>query len=95
MGKNMELGSFSVSLTVKDNRASQAFFEKLCFKPFAGDIEQNRLILKNGETVISLFQGMFGQNLLTFNSGWNQEAQLLESVADIREIQQKSRSESI
>ncbi|HET8670160.1 MAG TPA: VOC family protein, partial [Candidatus Saccharimonadales bacterium] len=71
----MELGAFSVSLAVKDIKASKEFYEKLGFKEFGGDISQNWLILKNGEHVIGLFQGMFESNLLTFNPGWNQDAQ--------------------
>jgi len=67
----MELGAFSVSLAVKDIKASKAFYEKLGFKVFAGDISQNWLILKNGEHAIGLFQGMFEKNILTFNPGWN------------------------
>ena len=85
----MELGTFSVSLTVKDIKASKAFYEKLGFKEFGGDITQNWLILKNGECVIGLFQGMFDKNILTFNPGWDGNAQKLETFTDIRELQQQ------
>jgi predicted enzyme related to lactoylglutathione lyase len=83
----MELGAFSMSLAVKDIHASKAFYEKLGFKDFGGDISQNWLILKNGDHVIGLFQGMFDKNILTFNPGWDQNAQQLDAFTDVREIQ--------
>src|SRR5687768_8887604 len=70
-GQGMELGAFSVSLTVKDLEASRSFYEKFGFRAFAGDAAQNWLILKNGDYVIGLFQGMFEKNILTFNPGWD------------------------
>ncbi|MDQ0077965.1 VOC family protein [Arthrobacter oryzae] len=84
----MQLGAFSISVSVKDIAASAAFYEKLGFSSFGGDITQNWLILKNGETVIGLFQGMFEKNMLTFNPGWNQNAEGLGSFTDARELQQ-------
>jgi lactoylglutathione lyase len=84
----MELGTFSVSLTVKDIHASKAFYEKLGFVSFGGNIAQNWLILKNGPQVIGLFQGMFEKNILTFNPGWDHNAQPLPSFTDVRELQQ-------
>ena len=83
----MELGAFSVSLAVKDLAASRSFYEKLGFAGFAGDASQGWLILKNGSTVIGLFQGMFDKNLLTFNPGWDQSANPLPSFTDVREVQ--------
>ena len=83
----MELGSFSVSLAVKDINASKEFYEKLGFQVVMGDISENWLILKNGEHVIGLFQGMFENNILTFNPGWNQDTQKLDSFTDVRELQ--------
>ena len=83
----MELGAFSVSLAVKNIEASKAFYEKLGFEVFGGDQEQGWLILKNGDYVIGLFQGMLEKNTLTFNPGWDQDAQPLESFTDVREIQ--------
>ena len=83
----MQLGAFSVSLTVKDIKASAAFYEKLGFAVHGGDIDQNWLILRNGDTVIGLFQGMFEKNALTFNPGWGQDAQAVESFTDVRDIQ--------
>jgi lactoylglutathione lyase len=83
----MQLGAFSVSLAVKDIEASAAFYEKLGFSKHGGDISQNWLILRNGETVIGLFQGMFEKNMLTFNPGWNQDAQPLGSFTDVRDLQ--------
>ena len=85
----MQLGAFSVSLAVKDIHASKAFYEKLGFTTMGGDIEQNWLILNNGTNVIGLFQGMFENNLMTFNPGWGQDAQPLEEFTDIREIQRQ------
>ena len=83
----MELGAFSVSLAVKDLQASRAFYEKLGFSAMGGDAAQGWLILKNGSTVIGLFQGMFEKNILTFNPGWDQAAQPLASFTDLRRIQ--------
>lgn len=83
----MQLGAFSISLAVKDIHASKAFYEKFGFKDFGGNIDQNWLIMKNGAAVIGLFQGMFESNILTFNPGWDSDAQPLESFTDIRELQ--------
>lgn len=91
----MQLGAFSVSLAVKDIAASKAFYEKLGFTVFGGNQAQNWLIMKNGDTVIGLFQGMFDQNILTFNPGWNSEAQKLESFTDVRELQRQLRASGI
>ncbi|WP_420573232.1 VOC family protein [Kordia sp.] len=85
----MKLGAFSVSLAVKDIHASKAFYENLGFTEFHGDINQNWLIMKNEQTVIGLFQGMFDDNIMTFNPGWTQDAQPLESFTDIRDIQKE------
>lgn len=85
----MKLGAFSVSLTVKDIHKSKAFYENLGFSSLGGDISQNWLIMKNEDTIIGLFQGMFEKNILTFNPGWNQNAENLESYTDIREIQKQ------
>lgn len=83
----MRLGNFSTSLTVKDLHASKAFYEKLDFEVVGGDIDQNWLILQNGDTTIGLFQGMFDSNILTFNPGWNERSETLEGFDDVREIQ--------
>ena len=91
----MELGAFSISLAVKDLAASQAFYEKLGFTIFGGDASQNWLILKNGSTVIGLFQGMFDRNMLTFNPGWDSDAQNVESFTDIREIQKQLKEQGM
>ena len=91
----MELGAFSVSLAVKDINASKAFYEKLGFKEFGGDITQNWLILKNGQHVIGLFQGMFEKNTLTFNPGWDQDAQQQDSFTDIRELQKQLKEQGV
>jgi len=84
----MELGAFSVSLAVKDLEASAAFYAKLGFDSLGGDPDHNYLILKNGDHVIGLFQGMFDDNILTFNPGWSQSAEPLDSFDDIRELRQ-------
>jgi len=94
-GVKMELGSFSVSLSVKDIKASKAFYKKLGFQEFHGDITQNWLILKNGDHVIGLFQGMFDRNTLTFNPGWDQNAQPLDSFTDIRELQRQLKKQGV
>lgn len=91
----MDLGAFSVSLAVKDIEASQAFYEKLGFKPFAGDVSQRWIILKNGDHVIGLFQGMFEKNILTFNPGWDQNAQAQGDFTDIRELQKNLRQAGV
>ena len=91
----MKLGAFSVSLAVKDIAASLAFYEKLGFAPIGGDISQNWLILRNGETTLGLFQGMFDQNCLTFNPGWNSQAEPLEAFDDVRKIQQHLKTQGI
>jgi catechol 2,3-dioxygenase-like lactoylglutathione lyase family enzyme len=83
----MQLGAFSVSLTVKDIEASKLFYEKLGFTVFGGDQSQNWLIMKNGDVVIGLFQGMFDKNMLTFNPGWSGDAQPLAEFTDVRELQ--------
>jgi catechol 2,3-dioxygenase-like lactoylglutathione lyase family enzyme len=85
----VELGAFSLSLAVKDIAASRDFYEKLGFQPFGGDISQNWLILKNGDVVIGLFQGMFEKNMMTFSPGWDSNAQTLDSFTDVREIQRR------
>ena len=83
----MQLGAFSVSLAVKDIEASRAFYEKFGFIQFAGNPAHNYLILKNGDYIIGIFQGMFEKNILTFNPGWDSNAQLLPSFTDVRELQ--------
>ena len=91
----MQLGTFSVSLAVKNLEASRSFYEKLGFKPFAGNAAQNWLILKNGEHVIGLFQGMFEKNILTFNPGWDSNAQSLASFTDIRDLQRQLKAQGV
>ena len=87
--QKMELGAFSVSLSVKDIAASRAFYEALGFAEVGGKQSQNWLILRNGTTTIGLFQGMFEGNLMTFNTGWDAEAKNLEEFTDIRELQRQ------
>ena len=91
----MKLGAFSVSLTVKDIHISKAFYENLGFAVFAGDIERNYLIMKNGNSVIGLFQGMFEKNVMTFNPGWNQNAEALKEFDDIRVIQKRLKGKGL
>lgn len=91
----MELGAFSVSLSVKDIHASKAFYEKLGFEVFGGELDQNWLIMKNGVCVIGLFEGMFQRNMLTFNPGWNQDASALDSFTDIRNLQRELKSKGV
>jgi catechol 2,3-dioxygenase-like lactoylglutathione lyase family enzyme len=85
----MDLGAFSVSLAVKDLEASRSFYEKFGFRAFAGDASQRWLILKNGDHAIGLFQGMFEKNILTFNPGWDGNAQKLATFTDVRELQRQ------
>jgi len=91
----MELGAFSISLAVKDLPASRAFYEKFGFTAFAGDPSQHWLILKNGGAVIGLFQGMFEKNILTFNPGWDGNAEALASFTDIRELQRQLKARGV
>jgi len=91
----MELGAFSISLAVKDIGASRAFYERFGFKVFAGDISQNWLIMKNGDHAIGLFQGMFEKNILTFNPGWDSNAQKLETFTDVRELQRQLKAQGV
>jgi catechol 2,3-dioxygenase-like lactoylglutathione lyase family enzyme len=93
--KNMKLGAFSVSLNVKDINASKQFYENLGFTVLAGDMEKNYLIMKNENSLIGLFHGMFEGNILTFNPGWDENAQNIEKFDDVREIQQKLKSKGI
>lgn len=83
----MKLGAFSVSLSVKDIHASKTFYEHLGFTVFAGDLSRNYLIMKNGHALVGLFQGMFENNILTFNPGWNESAEKLDQYDDVRAIQ--------
>jgi len=91
----MELGAFSVSLAVKDLETSREFYEKFGFKAFHGDPSQNWLILKNGDHVIGLFQGMFDKNILTFNPGWDSNAQQLTNFTDVRELQRRLKAQGV
>lgn len=91
----MNLGAFSVSLTVKDLAASRAFYEKFGFRTMGGNADQNWLILKNGDHIIGLFQGMFEKNMLTFNPGWDQNASPLPEFTDVRELQRQLRAQGI
>ncbi|MGD1959511.1 MAG: VOC family protein [Fulvivirga sp.] len=91
----MKLGAFSVSLSVKDLKASKVFYENLGFEVFAGDIERKYLIMKNGNALIGLFEGMFENNILTFNPGWDESANKLESFDDVRDIQKHLKSKNI
>ncbi len=91
----MNLGAFSISLSVKDLKTSKTFYEKLGFNEFGGDEKMNYLILKNGSTVIGLFQGMFENNILTFNPGWDENAKELENFDDVREIQKELKENDI
>ena len=91
----MELGAFSISLAVKDIEASRQFYEKFGFRVFGGDASQNWLILKNGDHVIGLFHGMFEKNILTFNPGWDSNAQKLASFTDVRDLQRQLKAAGV
>ncbi len=90
----MQLGAFSISLAVKDIAASRAFYEQFGFVATGGD-GKHWLILKNGSTIIGLFQGMFDRNILTFNPGWDSNAQALPSFTDVREIQRRLKADGV
>ncbi|TQO39247.1 glyoxalase/bleomycin resistance protein/dioxygenase superfamily protein [Arenibacter algicola] len=91
----MKLGAFSISLNVKNLNNSKAFYEKLGFSVFAGDITMNYLIMKNGNALVGLFQGMFPNNILTFNPGWDENATTLSSFDDVRKIQAHLKSKNL
>lgn len=91
----MQLGAFSISLAVKDIKASRQFYEKFGFTAFGGDAAENWLILKNGDHVIGLFQGMFDRNMLTFNPGWDQDARTLDRFTDVRELQRQLKAQGV
>ncbi|WP_438317390.1 VOC family protein [Sporosarcina sp. FA9] len=91
----MKLGTFSISLSVKDIKKSKTFYENLGFKGFGGNITENWIIMKNESTVIGLFQGMFEKNILTFNPGWDKNAENLESFTDIRSLQKQIKEKGI
>lgn len=91
----MRLGAFSVSLSVKDLEKSRQFYEDLGFHVFAGSADKNYFILKNGNALIGIFNGMFEGNILTFNPGWDEDAQNLEEFTDIREIQKQLKNKNL
>ena len=91
----MQLGNFSISLAVNDIAVSRAFYEKLGFTVWGGGQEQNWLILKNGSTVIGLFQGMFERNILTFNPGWDNDAKQLPEFTDVRDLQRELKAQGV
>lgn len=95
MSGQMRLGAFSISLAVKDIAVSRAFYEKLGFRVFGGNQEQRWLIMKAGTTLIGLFQGMFEKNMLTFNPGWDSDAQALPEYLDVRQLQQHLKDSGI
>jgi catechol 2,3-dioxygenase-like lactoylglutathione lyase family enzyme len=91
----VDLGAFSISLAVKDLEASRQFYEKFGFEGFAGDAAQNWLIMKNGDHVIGLFQGMFERNMLTFNPGWDNQARKLDAFTDVRALQRRLKAQGV
>ncbi len=91
----MKLGAFSISLNVKDITISKTFYENLGFTVFAGDLKMNYLIMKNGNALIGLFQGMFENNILTFNPGWDESANKLDTFSDVRDIQKYLKNKNI
>ncbi len=92
---DMKLGNFSISLAVKDIKASKQFYEKLGFTTFMGEQARNWLIMKNGDHVIGLFQGMFEKNVLTFNPGWDSNAKKLPAFTDVRELQRHLKAQGV
>ena len=92
---SLKLGAFSISLSVKDLKASKLFYEDLGFNVFGGGLEKNYLIMKNGNSLIGLFKGMFEGNILTFNPGWDENAKNIENFDDVREIQRQLKSKGV
>ena len=91
----MKLGAFSMSLNVKDLEVSRSFYKKLGFEDFGGDVSQNYLIMKNGDAIIGLFHGMIPANTITFNPGWDQNAQNVDAFEDVREIQKSLKTAGV
>jgi catechol 2,3-dioxygenase-like lactoylglutathione lyase family enzyme len=91
----MKLGAFSISLNVKDIKVSKEFYENIGFTVFGGDINQNWLIMKNENSIIGLFQGMFENNIITFNPGWDENAKNVDPFDDVREIQKQLKSKGV
>ena len=91
----MKLGAFSISLSVKDIKASKQFYENLGFIVYAGQLEKNYLIMKNGNSLVGLFQGMFENNILTFNPGWDESANKVEPFDDVRDIQKHLKNKGL
>ena len=91
----MKLGAFSVSLAVKDLATSKEFYEKLGFEVMAGALDKNYLIMKNEASLVGLFQGMFENNILTFNPGWDTDAQPLDAFDDVRTIQKDLKEKGV
>ncbi len=91
----MDLGNFSISLAVKDLKVSREFYEKLGFTKVGGEATQNWLILRNGHATIGLFQGMFENNIMTFNPGWSRDGENLDEFTDVREIQKRLKAAGI
>ncbi len=91
----MQLGAFSISLSVKDLKVSRTFYEKLGFEMIGGDMEHDYVIMKNGDAIVGLFQGMFEKNILTFNPGWDQEASELQAFEDVRALHEKIKASGI
>ena len=92
---SMQLGAFSVSLNVKDLVASKRFYEQLGFRQFGGNAARNWLIMKNGDAIIGLFQGVFEKNILTFNPGWDSNAKKLPAFTDVRELQRRLKAQGV
>jgi catechol 2,3-dioxygenase-like lactoylglutathione lyase family enzyme len=91
----MELGNFSISLAVKDIKASKAFYEKLDFQVVGGNLEQNWIVLRNGDARIGLFQGMFDKNIMTFNPGWSKDKEVLSDFQDVRALQRTLKARGV
>ncbi len=91
----MKLGAFSISLSVKNIGASKEFYESLGFEVYAGDMERKYLIMKNGNALVGLFEGMFENNILTFNPGWDESANKVETFNDVRDIQRSLKEKGV
>ena len=93
--QHLQLGNFSISLAVRNIEASRDFYAKLGFAAVMGEASKGWLILKNGDVVIGLFQGMFERNMLTFNPGWDADGKPLDEFTDVRVLQRRLKEQGV
>lgn len=91
----MNLGVFSLSLNVSDIEVSKQFYENLGFEVFGGVLEQKWLIMKQGDTIIGLFEGQLDSNIMTFNPGWDSNCGEVNPFTDVRDIQKELKDKGV